>query len=118
MEGFYLISIWLIQIVLFTLMVLDKVKWKIKRREIFYIAFVLFLIAPWIFPVQVGYNSETGEYICGLASLIPIGIFWILGNGVNIVILLLFWGIGFLIKKSLWKLNLKKSTKRKNASKR
>ena len=99
MEGFFLITIWIIQIVLYSLLTFNVVHWKIKKSTILLVAVGLFLIAPWLFPVNGGYNSETDEYTCGLASLIPFSIFWLLGNTGNLILILIFSLISFIRSK-------------------
>lgn len=99
-ESIYLLSIWAIQIILYSILTFEIFKWKVSKRTICWIAVGLFLIAPWLFPVNgEGYDPESGEYICGLSSLLPISIFWILGNGGNLILILVFAAIGQIKKK-------------------
>lgn len=93
MEGYFLISVWLIQSIIYALLTFKLVKWKIKKVTVLYISIGLFLIAPWLFPIG-GYNPETGEYICGLASIIPFSIFWLFGNVGNLILILVFSLLG------------------------
>ncbi|PCI98514.1 MAG: hypothetical protein COB15_05635 [Flavobacteriales bacterium] len=92
MEGFYLISIWVTQVIIYSLQSFNLVRWKIHKWIIFSLALILFLIAPWLFPLE-------GDLSCGLASLIPFSIFWLLGNGGNIILLVLFYLLDYYKKK-------------------
>lgn len=106
MEGYYILGVWACQAVLYLVILLDVVNFKIRKSLIVSIAFILFFIAPWIFPVENDFNPETGEgrYMCGLASLIPISIFWVMGNIGNILLLVAFYIIESLKKSRQFKI--------------
>lgn len=101
MEGVYLFGIWVVQAILYALISFELVNWKIGKGVIFSIAFILFIAAPWLFPVESDFDPETGEgrYICGLVSLLPFSIFWILGNTGSVILILTFSTIGYIRRK-------------------
>ena len=100
MEGYYLITIWSLQLVLYTLLTFEIVKKKVSLGAILLVSIVLFLIAPWLFPVVGIDNAQsTDNYTCGLVFLIPFSVFWILGNGVSFILYLVFTFVTYLRKK-------------------
>lgn len=92
-EGVFLVSLLGIQFILYFLLTFKIINWAVGKKTIFIIAVTLCIIAPWLYPVQGGLNEETGEYICGLASFLPVLIFWFIGNIVNVILILFFSGI-------------------------
>lgn len=92
MEGFYILTIWMSQLIIYSLQSFNLVNWKIKKGIIFSLSLILFLLAPIFFPIEA--NSS-----CGLASLIPISLFWFLGNGGSLILLVVFYLFDYFKKK-------------------
>jgi hypothetical protein len=99
MEGYYLITIWFSQLVLYTLFTFEIIKKKVSLGIILLVSVILFLIAPWLFPVTGIDNSQPHDnYTCGLVVLLPFALFWILGNGVSFILYLIFTFVTYLRK--------------------
>ena len=92
MEGFYILTIWISQLIIYSLQSFNLVNWKINKGIIFSLSLILFLLAPFLFPLEI-------DSTCGLASLIPIALFWFLGNGGSIILLVVFYLFDYYKKK-------------------
>ncbi len=97
----YLISILTSQILIYIGLLLPW-KRRVPRSAIVGIAVLLFSIGPWLMPVEGGgYDPETDEYVCGLASVIPMMLFWVVGLGGSVMLYLLFSAIGWFRQRPL-----------------
>lgn len=92
MEKYYLISIWIAQAILYSLLTFKVVNWQIKRRYILIVAIILSLTAPWLLRIDE-------DFQCGMSFFIPISIYWFLGNAINFILFFGIVGLGKLLKK-------------------
>lgn len=97
MDLLVLYSVWSIQFILYVPLTFRWIRLPIKKRDVLIVSVIIFFIAPWMFPVQGGYDAESDRYVCGLATLIPFMVFWFIGNGVSLLMIVFIHGVGAIL---------------------
>ena len=94
-SAIFIVTVWIVQIILFSLSTFKLITLRIKLRTVTYTAICIFIAAPWVVPVpdffvNRNFELEDGSYFLGIKSLFHIFYFWIIGNLTNVLIALVF----------------------------
>jgi len=90
-ENTFIILIYIAQLFFYSIRLLKSNIYNFKKRYIFLFSIILCFVAPLIYPYnKSNYNEDADKYIDEIQKLFPYGRYWIIGNLVNSIILVLF----------------------------